>query len=154
MKEASKKEFDTFFTADIEETLSRCFEKGGSLTVYPKGKSMLPIIREGLDYVILSPVSQIHKNGIYLFKRPNGEFALHRISRIEGDVLIFRGDAQTVYEKVFTNQLLAYVSGIYRNGKRTDTKVMHRLFVFLNSFSLFRTLLIKGRSLKNRFFKP
>lgn len=150
MKSSSEKEFETFFTADIEAALTSCFEAGGTLTVFPKGTSMLPSIVQGKDSVELSRVKKIAENEIYLYKRPNGAFALHRLLKAEGEKLIFRGDAQLVSETVKKEQLIAFVCGIYREGKRKDVKTSYKFFLFANSFYFFRKAVIKLRSLKKR----
>ena len=149
----SENEFETFFAAETEATLKQCFEKGGNITLFPKGTSMLPTIVQGKDSVVLSKCEKITKNGIYLFKRPNGEFALHRLIKIKGENLIFCGDAQLVCESVSQKQLLAFVCGIYREGKRKDTRFSLKAFVFLNSFFPLRKLIIRFRSLSKRIKK-
>jgi hypothetical protein len=151
MKGSSKNDFETFFNKDIETSLNICFEKGGSFTVYPKGTSMLPTLREGKDSVTLIPPKSIIKNGIYLYKRPNGKYAMHRLIKITDDNLIFCGDAQLVLENVKKEQILAYVECIYSGNKRKDTRLSQRLFVLFNSVFLFRKLVIRCRSFRKRF---
>ncbi len=153
MKKSSKNEFDTFFTADIENSLKTCFEKGGTLTIYPKGTSMLPTLKEGKDCVCLSPFNSISKNGIYLYKRPNGNYALHRLIKISQNKLIFCGDAQLVLEHVKKEQILATVTSIYRGNKRKDSKILYKLFVAFNSVFIFRKFVIRFRSFRKRFRK-
>ncbi len=153
MKRDAEKNFDVFLMKDIETTLEDIFASGGTMTVYPKGTSMLPTIREGRDSVELSSVSEIKKNCIYLYKRPNGEFALHRLLKVENDLLIFCGDNQLVLERVKKKQLLAYASRIYRGKKEVSKKTCYRVFLFINSIWFFRRIGVKWRKLKKRFSK-
>ncbi len=153
MKEYSQAGFDVFLNCEIESALKECFEKGGVLTVYPKGTSMLPFIREGKDSVTLSPPDKIVKNGIYLFKRADDEYALHRLVKISESNLIFCGDAQLVLEKIKKEQLLAFAESIYRKEKRTDKTALYKAFVFFNAFFPFRKAVIRLRSLKKRISK-
>ncbi len=151
MESDNEKRFDIFLMKDIENTLEGVFSSGGTITVYPKGTSMLPTLKEERDSVELSSVSKIIPKGIYLYKRPNGEFALHRLLRVESDFLIFCGDNQLVLERVEKKQLLAYVSRIYHGEKEVSRKLSYRAFVFINSIWVFRRIGVKWRKLKKRF---
>ncbi|MBE6648363.1 MAG: hypothetical protein E7614_02445 [Ruminococcaceae bacterium] len=153
MENNPSEKFDTFFMADIDSTLKECFEKGGTFTVYPKGKSMLPALKQGRDSVELSPVTSIKKGNIYLYKRPSGEYVLHRLHREKDGEYIFCGDNQLVFEKVENSQLLAVVSRIYRNGKPANKIFIYKITVFLNSFIPLRKLRIRISSFSRRFFK-
>lgn len=148
-KEQNK--FETFFTAEVENALIDCFNQGGKLTVYPKGKSMLPTVKEGKDYVILSPPHLVLKNEVYLFKRKNGDFVLHRLIDIKENILIFCGDGQLVLEEVEKSQLLAHAESIYRGKKRKNDTTKYKLFLRLNSIFFIRKAIIRTRSLKRRF---
>lgn len=92
--------------------------QGYSVRLYPKGTSMLPLIRQGIDSVELSPLSgELRKYDLPLYRRDNGQFVLHRIVK-EGACYTCIGDNQTVYEAgVRQDQLLAVVTGIYRKDR-------------------------------------
>ncbi len=153
MKNTHSEKFDVFYMADVESALKECFEKRGILTVYPKGTSMLPSLKQGRDSVELSPVKEVQKGSIYLYKRKSGEFALHRLFNIKNDEYIFCGDNQLIFEKVEKSQLLAVVSRIYRDGKIADKSIVYKSTVFLNSFMPFRKLRIRISSFSKRLFK-
>ena len=153
METDKEKRFDIFLMKDIETTLEDIFASGGTMTVYPKGTSMLPTLKEGRDSVELSSVSKITPKEIYLYKRPNGEFALHRLLKVENNLLIFCGDNQLVLERVEKKQLLAYVSRVYHGEKEVSRKLSYRAFLFINSIWFFRRIGIKWRKLKKRFSK-
>ncbi len=147
------KVFDTFYDADIETALFRCFEINGTLTVYPKGNSMLPTLREGRDSVDLSPVKELTVNHIYFYKRSDGRYVLHRLLKIKNGVYIFSGDNQLVYEKVKEDQILAYVSKVYKNNKPKGCFGCGKFFLLVNSNHYFRKFFIRFRGLRNRFLK-
>ncbi len=144
--------FDTLYDADIESVLRCCFDANGTLTVYPKGKSMLPTLKEGQDSVELSPVFQLSVNRIYFYKRPNGRFVLHRLLEIKDEKYIFAGDNQLVFENVKKEQILACVSAVYKNNKSKGIYGCGKMFLLFNSNKFLRKLFIRCRTLKNKFF--
>ena len=147
------KVFDTFYDADIETALFRCFEINGILTIYPKGNSMLPTLREGIDSVELSPVGELTVNHIYFYKRSDGRYVLHRLLKIKNGVYIFSGDNQLVYERVKQDQILACVSQVYKNNKPKGCLGCGKFFLLVNSNHYFRKLFIRFRELKTDFSK-
>ena len=60
----------------IQESLSA----GRSVRFSPRGISMLPMLRQGIDSVILSPAPEtLKKYDLPLYRRDNGKYVLHRI---------------------------------------------------------------------------
>ena len=106
--------------ASFEEVLDR----DGRLVYTNVGISMLPLIREGRDVMIIEKrdASAVKKYDAVLFRRENvrgrGEYVLHRILKIlpNGDLFI-AGDNCTVGEIVKPSQILGVLSGIKRGDK-------------------------------------
>ena len=58
---------------DIIEILVEKLENGGTVTFSPSGTSMLPMLRDGEDVVVLSkPKGRLHLFDIPLYKRKDG----------------------------------------------------------------------------------
>ena len=80
---------------------------------------MLPMLRQGIDSVVLSPVTgKLKKYDIPLYVRENGHYILHRIIDARGDTYTCVGDNQ--FEKEYgveQSSILAVVSEFTRNGK-------------------------------------
>ena len=58
---------------------------GRSVRFSPKGISMLPMLRQGRDSVVLSPAPErLRKYDIPLYIRENGQYVLHRIIQAKG----------------------------------------------------------------------
>ena len=79
---------------------------------------MLPMLRQGLDSVVLSPVpDRLHKYDLPLYRRKDGQFVLHRIVET-GETYTCVGDNQFELERgLEQEQMLALVTKFYRNGK-------------------------------------
>ena len=104
--------------------------QGHSVRLYPKGTSMRPMLRQGIDSVELSPVNgPLKKYDLPLYQRDNGQYVLHRILKAE-DTYTCIGDNQFDYEPgVRQDQILAVVTGFYRADQyhRVDT-LGHKLY--------------------------
>jgi len=90
------------------------FEKGGRFRLFPRGTSMLPLIRPGIDSVLLEHPHSYSRYDILLYRRQSGQFVLHRLMRLKKSGLVMCGDNQYVLEYgVPAEAVLARVTGIY-----------------------------------------
>lgn len=96
---------------------------GGSVRISPRGTSMLPMLRQGVDTVVLSPVTEhLRKYDIPFYRRDNGQFVLHRIIAV-GETYTCIGDNQFEVEPgVRKEQIIAVVSGFTRGGREISVK--------------------------------
>ncbi len=92
---------------------------GQSMRFSPKGTSMLPMLRQGIDSVVLSPLPEkLRKYDLPLYQRDNGQFVLHRIVAA-GDSYTCIGDNQFELERgVRPDQMIGVVTAFYRGEKR------------------------------------
>ncbi len=108
----------------------------GEFRLYPRGTSMLPLIKQGKDSVVLVKPGLLSKNDIILYRRENGKYVLHRIVKIKGNDLLLCGDNQSDIEKGITvDMVIAKVKGIYLEdtyyeGDKANKKLYYfRLFL-------------------------
>lgn len=95
-------------------------ESGGTVCIKPYGTSMLPLIRQGKDEVVLEKHTQKAKRyDILFYRRKNGQFVLHRVVKFDKNGgYIIRGDHQFEYEYGITDDdVIAVVKEIRRDGK-------------------------------------
>ena len=112
---------------------------GRSIRYYPKGISMLPMLRQGIDSVVLSPLPEkLKKYDLPLYQREDGKFILHRIVRAR-DTYTCIGDNQFQLEKGLRHdQMIAVVSAFYRGGKRCSVEsIGYRLYCRFWHYSRF-----------------
>ena len=95
---------------------------GQSIKFLPQGTSMLPMLRQGIDSVVISPVKgKLKKYDIPLYQRDNGQYVLHRIIEV-GDTYTCIGDNQFVEEKGLRHeQMIAVVTSFDRGGRTHQT---------------------------------
>lgn len=105
----------------IDESIST----GGEFRLFHKGMSMLPLLREGIDSVLLVSPTDLKKNDIVMYVRESGQFVMHRIVKIKGEQLIMCGDHQCVLEKGITEKnVVAKVKGIFRGNEYFEPDTM------------------------------
>ena len=103
---------------------------GQNVIIMPRGTSMLPMIRQGIDSVTLSPLpSKLKKYDLPLYQREDGHYVLHRIVEVE-DTYTCIGDNQFVYEKGLRHdQMIAVVTSFTRGNRRISVdSLLYRVY--------------------------
>lgn len=98
----------------LKETLAN----GHSVHFSPSGVSMLPMLRGGIDSVVLSPLTRrLKKYDLPLFQRDNGQYVLHRVISV-GHTFTCIGDNQFIKETgLRDDQFIGIVTSFCRNGR-------------------------------------
>ena len=103
---------------DIMPVIQEYLTVGQTVRFKPRGVSMLPMLRQGVDSVVLSPLpDQLRKYDLPLYQRDDGKYILHRIVAV-GETYTCIGDNQFDLESgVRHDQMIALVTGFYRGDK-------------------------------------
>jgi len=120
------------YLKDIEPILEDVLKSGGSIKFMPNGQSMLPLIREGKDSVVISPVERKPKKyDTILYKRTNGQFVLHRIVRAKKNSYVLCGDNQYQYEYDITDDMIiGIMTEFMRDGKTiTPSDFQYKIYL-------------------------
>lgn len=104
--------------AELMPVLREFLDVGKNVKISPQGISMLPMIRQGIDKVVLSPISgELRKYDLPLYQRDDGHFVLHRIVKT-GETYTCIGDNQFELEHGLRHdQMIAVVTAFYRGDK-------------------------------------
>ena len=132
----------------IMEQLSR----GESVTFSPRGTSMLPMLRQGRDSVVLSPLpKQLKKYDLPLYRRDDGAYVLHRIVQT-GETYTCIGDNQFVFETGITHDRVIAVCAAFTRGKKeySANALRWRVYAVLWHHSRSLRRLAKGAEKKLR----
>jgi len=141
---------------ELYPILLEVIESGGEFRLWPRGTSMLPLLREGRDSVALVKPGVCRKHDICLYRRENGAFVLHRLMKFEKNgAPVFCGDNQTALEYgVPEGNIIARVLAIYRGEKRISvTALRYRLYVCLHTVLPLRRVLFFPRRLISKLKK-
>ncbi len=129
-------------SAHMEDLIPLICERinaGQSVRFSPRGISMLPMIRPGIDTVTLSPMPErLKKYDIPLYQRSNGKYVLHRVIKT-GETYSCMGDNQFIIEKNLRHsQMIAVVTAFSRGENEYSVNVWHhRLYCRFWHYSRF-----------------
>ena len=111
---------------ELTPIMQEVLGSGGTIKLQPRGISMVPFIRPERDEVFLvRPEQKLTVGNVYLYRRKNGKLVLHRLVKIRGEELIFRGDHQIHREVgISPSQLVGVVTNVKRNGRNITNKCL------------------------------
>lgn len=108
---------------EIEPMIKEAFSNGKEFNLITAGTSMLPMLRDRQDTVVLQEKKgKLKKYDLPLYKRADGSFVLHRIVGKDQNGYIMSGDNHEMKEFSITDeQIIAVVTAYIKNGKRIST---------------------------------
>ena len=120
-----KLEKKSMYLDDLMPLIREQINSGSSVRIHPRGVSMLPMIREGIDSVVLSKLPErLKRYDVVLYQRSNGQYVLHRLIKV-GKTYTFIGDNQFEKEEgIDCQQLIARVSSFYRGDKKISVDAL------------------------------
>ncbi len=120
----------------LEEMMPLILERlasGKTVKFTTRGTSMRPMLDNGKDQVILSPLPEkLKKYDLPLYRRDNGQFVLHRIVEV-GETYTCVGDNQFELETgIRPDQMIAVATEFVRKDKHYTMKQMrYRIYCCL-----------------------
>lgn len=122
---------------DLMPLILESLRQGQSVRFFPRGTSMMPMLRQQIDSVVISPIpGKLKKWDIPFYKRDNGQYTLHRIVEVS-DTYTCMGDNQFQQEPgIRQDQLIAVVTGFYRGEKyHAVNEPLYRGYCYLWNYS-------------------
>lgn len=117
------------------------FEKDQTFSFPIKGISMQPLFHTD-DLIEIAKFDSVHVGDIFLYRRENGQFVVHRVRRIKNEEYTFVGDHQAVEEPgILSSQLIGKVISYKKQGKDKQyllKGMRYRIYRFLVRSKLFR----------------
>jgi hypothetical protein len=144
---------------EIYPLLQEVVDSGGEFRLHPRGTSMLPLLREGRDSVLLVKPRELKPLGVYLYRRANGQFVMHRLMHLEDGAPVFCGDNQLALERgVPADAVIAEMASYYRGDRHISlTSLRYRIYVAVHCCMPWRRLYFLPRRaigfLKRKFKK-
>lgn len=129
--------------------------EGRSVCFAPRGVSMLPMLRQGMDTVTISPIEgKLKKYDLPLYQRDNGKYVLHRVVRV-ADTYTCLGDNQFHKEPgIRQDQIIGVMTEFTRGEQRIPvTDWRYRCYCVLWSWTRFpRRCWRKGMRILKKLF--
>ena len=94
--------------------------KTGKLVYTTVGVSMRPLIKQDRDISIIEkPKGRLKKFDVALYKRPNGQYVLHRVVKVLDDGYVILGDNCATKEyNIKDSQILGVLTSLVRQRGR------------------------------------
>lgn len=103
---------------DVLPVVEECLSLGSDVRMRVSGISMTPLLHNTRDTVVISRVDVPKKYDIVLYKRPGGQYVLHRIVGKKKGSFVMAGDFETEKEyPVARDMIIGRVVSFCRNGK-------------------------------------
>ena len=137
--------------SSFEEEIRR----SGYLLYRNEGDSMLPLIRQSRDLVLISrkPEGRLKKYDVPLYMRDSGQYVLHRILKVRRDDYVLCGDNRWQRETGISDRhIIGVLTAVIRDGKRlpvTDRRYRMYVHLWCDLFFL-RALLLWCRDILKR----
>ena len=117
-----------------KSTFEEILARDGQLVYTNVGDSMLPLIRQGRDLLVIKPqAGRLKKYDIPLYRRDSGQYVLHRVLKVRPDDYVICGDNRWGREYGITDRhIVGALTAIIRDGKEipmTDWRL--RLYAHL-----------------------
>ena len=131
-------------------TFEEQLAKNGKLIYTNKGDSMMPLIKQNRDLLIIKPVhGRLKKYDVPLYKRDSGQYVLHRILKVRKKDYVICGDNRWVKEYgIRDRHIIGVLTAVVRNGKEISVNDWkYRLYVHLwCDFFPVRELVLKAKA--------
>lgn len=106
---------------EIYPVIKEKLEAGGTVELPITGTSMLPLLVQGRDTVVITKKGEYKNGDIIFYRRDDGHFVLHRIVGEDESGFVLCGDNQWVLERGITKRhIIGAVININRKGKAID----------------------------------
>lgn len=93
-------------------------QAGKTVKFSPKGTSMMPMLRQGIDNVVLSaPQGALKKYDLPLYQRENGQYVLHRIVQVGEDYTCVGDNQFDLEHGVRHDRVIAVMTAFTRGEK-------------------------------------
>ena len=115
-------------------SFERVLDSEGVLVYRIEGISMLPLLRQKRDIVVIvKPQGRLKKYDVALYRRQTGNYVLHRVVQVTDSGYVIRGDNLFVDETDITDrEIVGVLSRFRRRGKEHSvTDLSYRLYARL-----------------------
>ncbi len=97
-------------------TIEQAIEQNGYHLATIVGDSMMPLLRNRRDMVkVVAAKNKLKKYDLPLYRRPGGEYVLHRIVKVKKNYYVICGDNRFSREKVPLEWIVGVAESVFRD---------------------------------------
>ncbi len=124
----------------------KMLDEGHTATLHLRGYSMRPFLEDNRDDALLTKPKEIKVGDPVLALTTRGYYVLHRVIKIDGDMITLLGDGNLSTEECTRENVGAAVIGFYRKGRKkmdltTGKKWRIYSWIWMHLFPIRRILL-------------
>lgn len=132
----------------IEDAIER-----GNFVIHPHGVSMWPMIRNGVDSVVVNPVEgRLRKYDLPVYLDNRGRYVVHRIIDVTDEGYVICGDGLYEIEYDITDKnIIGVVTGFFRKEKYIDAdnkKYLRYVHFWVDNFYLRKPIIWTARKIR------
>lgn len=134
-------------------------KNGGSARITVTGSSMWPMLRDGIDSVLIEPANRkVKRWELPLYQRDDGSLVLHRVMKKKKGAYAMCGDNQIIVEwPVYSERIIGIAVEFTRKGKTTKcSNILYRIYAaiwsILRPYRLFMLKLYRKIIITKRWF--
>ena len=141
-----------FKLSEYDDTIRAVLDSGGEFRMYPKGTSMLPLLREGRDSIsLIKPTNKLKNGDIAFYRRENGAYILHRVIKTDSTYTMCGDNQLTLEQGITDEQIIGIVYKIFRDDKPlSDKNLLYRCYLLLWRSFYIRRIYFRLRRIFNR----
>ncbi len=137
-----------------KSTFEEEIERSGKIIYTNVGDSMMPLIKQGRDVLVISkPNGRLKRYDVPLYKRDSGQYVLHRILEVRENDYVICGDNRWKKEYGITDgHIIGVLTGMIRDGREipvTDRKYRIYVHIWCDFFPV-RAWIIRTRQFLTR----
>ena len=140
-----------------KSTFEEELNQHGKLVYTNVGDSMMPLLREHRDLVIIErPKGRLKKYDVPLYKRDSGQYVLHRILKVRKNDYVICGDNRYQREYGITDRhIIGVLTGVVRDGVTYSTSDWrYRIYLHLwCDFFYLRAMILWMKALPKRMIR-
>lgn len=116
-------------------TFEQVIQRDGRLIYTNKGDSMMPLIKQDRDLLVISkkPQHRLKKYDVALYKRDSGQYVLHRVLKVRKHDYIICGDNRWKKEYGITDRhIIGVLTAVIRKNKEISVNdLRYKVYVHL-----------------------
>ena len=117
-----------------KSTFEKQLAQNGKLIYTNKGDSMMPLIKQDRDLLVIKPVKgRLKKYDVPLYKRDSGQYVLHRVLKVRRHDYVICGDNRWKREYGISDRhIIGVLTAVVRNGREVSVNSLkYKLYVHL-----------------------
>lgn len=103
-------------TEEFAAAATKLLSEGHTVSFYPRGDSMRPLLHGGRDRITLRAAAEYQRGDVVLAKTQAGKWVVHRVIRINGKEVTLLGDNNITPEYCLQENIHGRITAICRDG--------------------------------------